>query len=127
MAKKLHQTWGSNPRPCAPLFTAEQLLRLAFFWLDLSALGKWLFGRITLRRSPFFMTGSRAQPLNYISYFNYTTLFNHTSTYFIVTLQLFSNKIEAEENLSQLRNCFHCVEHLEEPFQVVQLDRFIPI
>ena len=39
-------------------YGAERLLRLAFFQLDLSALVYWLFGRITLRRSPFFMAGS---------------------------------------------------------------------
>ena len=48
-------------------YSAELLFRLAFFRLDLSALVKWLFGRITLRRLPFFMAGSRAQPLKGIA------------------------------------------------------------
>ena len=65
MAEKLCCLWGSNPQPCASLiwFSAKRLLRLAFFRLDLSALVKWLFSRITLRWSLFFIAGCGTQPL----------------------------------------------------------------
>ena len=76
MVEKLCCPWGSNPRLCAPSLATLDLwlhlqsnsssLRSSGFRLA-CALVKWLFGRGTLRQSPFLMAGSQTQPLKGIT------------------------------------------------------------
>ena len=54
MAKKLRRPWDRTYDLGLHLFSAERLLRLAFFW-HFSTLVKQMFNRITLTQSPFFM------------------------------------------------------------------------